>query len=120
MQEPHSPVDGSTFDVSEIAREMRGEGAYARAGHTARTLVREADLRVVLIVMKAGAAIKEHRAAETASIHSLGGHVRLRLPNRVADLPSGRLLVLEAGLQHNVEALEESTLLLTLGWRAKS
>ncbi|MDQ2668888.1 MAG: hypothetical protein M3Z05_23260 [Gemmatimonadota bacterium] len=46
--------------------------------------------------------------------------MRLRLPNRVVDLPNGRLLVLEGGLQHNVEALEESTLLLTLGSRAKT
>jgi quercetin dioxygenase-like cupin family protein len=64
--------------------------------------------------------MKEHRVAETASVHALAGHVRLNLPDRVADLPSGRLLVLEGGLQHSVEALEESTLLLTLGWRAKS
>ena len=98
---------------------MRGEDDYARNGHTARTLVREADLRIVLIVMKSGSVVKEHRADETASIHSLAGHVRLRLPDRVADLPAGKLLVLERGLQHNVEALEESTLLLTLGWRAK-
>jgi quercetin dioxygenase-like cupin family protein len=59
----------------------------------------------------------EHRLAETASIHAVTGRVRLRLPDRVADLSTGRLLVLEPGLPHDVEALEESTLLLTLGWR---
>jgi quercetin dioxygenase-like cupin family protein len=120
MQEPQSPVQGSSFDLTEIARELRGEGAYVRDGHTARTLVREADLRVVLVAMRAGAVIKEHQAADTASIQTLGGHLRIRLPDRVVELSSGRLLVLERGLQHNVEAIEESTLLLTLGWRAKS
>jgi quercetin dioxygenase-like cupin family protein len=117
MEEPHSPVQGSTFDIAPIAKEMRGEGAYERDGHTARTLVREPDLRVVLVVMKGGGIIKEHRAHETASIHMLSGHARVRLRDRVVDLTSGRLLVLEGGLLHSVEAVDESAFLLTLGWR---
>ncbi len=113
-------VHSASFDMVDIAREMRREDTYVRDGHTARTLVREADLRIVLIVMRAGATMKEHQVAETASVHALSGHVRLRLPDRAVELSTGRLLVLEPGLRHNVEALEESTLLLTLGWRAKS
>jgi quercetin dioxygenase-like cupin family protein len=93
MQDLHA-VQSTAFDIVDIAREMREQDAYARDGHTARTLVREADLRIVLMVMKAGSIIKEHRVAETATVHSLGGHVRLHLPDKVADLPNGRLLVL--------------------------
>ena len=114
MEQPH-PVQGNAFDTAPLARELRGEAAYEREGHTARTLVREADLRIVLMVMKAGAIIKEHRANETASVYTLSGHVRLRMGDRVVDLPSGRLLVLERELPHNVEAVDESSVLLTLG-----
>ena len=67
MEQPH-PVQGIAFDTAPIAQEMRGEAAYEREGHTARTLVREADLRIVLMVMKSGGTIKEHRAKETASV----------------------------------------------------
>jgi quercetin dioxygenase-like cupin family protein len=119
MQEPHSPVQGTTFDIAPIAAEMRREEVYEREGHTARTLVRETDLRVVLVVMKGGGVIKEHRAKETASIHVLSGRVCVRLRDRSVDLPGGRLLVLERGLPHNVEAAEESAFLLTLGWHEK-
>jgi quercetin dioxygenase-like cupin family protein len=98
---------------------MRGEDAYRREGHTARTLVREEDMRIVLVVMSAGARIKEHRANETVSIQALRGQVRLRLPDRTADLPAGRLLVLERGLPHDVEAVSESAFLLTLGWHGE-
>ncbi|MBK8169035.1 MAG: AraC family ligand binding domain-containing protein [Sandaracinaceae bacterium] len=97
---------------------MRTSDAYVREGHTARTLVREDDVRLVLVVMKAGARIAEHRANETALVHTLTGHVRLRLPEKTADLPAGRLLVLESGMQHDVEAIVDSAFLLTLGWRA--
>jgi len=42
--------------------------------------------------------------------------VRLHLPDRAVDLPAGSLLVLEKALPHDVEAIEDSTFLLTLGW----
>ena len=99
---------------------MRREESYRREGHTARTLVREPDTRIVLVVMKAGARIAEHRSDETASIHTLSGHLRLQLPDRVAELPTGHLLVLAAGLRHDAEAAADSAFLLTLGWQPKS
>ncbi len=117
MTKPAHPVGGATFDLAAVEREMRREDAYLREGHTARTLVREPDLRIVLVVMKAGARMAEHRAGETVSVHALSGHVRLRLPDTTVELPFGRLLVLEKGLRHDVEANEESAFLLTLGWK---
>jgi quercetin dioxygenase-like cupin family protein len=117
MSKPETIVRGAVFDLAAIDAELRREDAYGRDGHTARTLVREGDIRVVLIVMRAGARIAEHRANETASIHALSGHVRLRLPDRDAELLAGRLLVLERGLPHDVEAISESAFLLTLGWK---
>lgn len=84
MTEPAPTGHGATFDLGAVDREMRQEAAYLREGHTARTLVREPDLRVVLVVMKAGARIAEHHADETASVHALSGHIRLRLPDKGA------------------------------------
>ena len=106
-----------TFDLAAVDSELRKEAAYERDGHTARTLVRKPDLRIVLIVMKPGARIAEHRADETASVHALSGHVRVRLPDKVVDLAAGRLLVIERELKHDLEAVVESAFLLTLGWR---
>jgi quercetin dioxygenase-like cupin family protein len=119
MSKPEATTKGAIFDIAAAGAEMRHEEAYVGEGHTARTLVRQPDLRIVLVVMKAGARIAEHRAKDTASIHTVSGHIRLRLPDQVADLPSGRLLVLERGLLHDVEAIAESAFLLTLGWEAK-
>ena len=119
MQEPHSPVQGSHFDIAPIAAEMRGEAGYEHSGHTARALVRESDLRVMLLVMKAGSVIKEHSAKETASVYTVSGHLRVRLPTGVVDVPSGRLLVLERGMVHSVEAVEESSFLLSRGSHEK-
>jgi quercetin dioxygenase-like cupin family protein len=119
MSKPEPIHQGAVFNLAAIDAEMRGEDAYQRDGHAARTLVREDDIRIILMVMRAGARIAEHRANDTASIHTLSGNVRLRLPDRDAELPAGRLLVLERGLRHDVEAVAESAFLLTLGRQAK-
>lgn len=116
MTKPVATAGGATFDLAAIDREMRREDAYLREGHTARTLVREPDLRIVLVAMRAGSQMSEHRANETASVHTLSGHIRLRLPDKEVELPAGRLLVLGKGLSHDVQAIDESAFLLTLGW----
>jgi quercetin dioxygenase-like cupin family protein len=113
------PAHGGAFDLVKIAAELRTADEYAREGHTAHTLLREDDLRIVVVVMKAGARMGEHRAQETAAIHGLSGHVRLHLPDEAMDVRAGHLLVLERGLHHDVEAVVESAFLLTLGWQAK-
>jgi quercetin dioxygenase-like cupin family protein len=127
MARPDSPEFGTIFDFEAIDREMRSEEAYLREGHTARALVREHDMRVVLIAMKAGARIAKHVANETVSIQTLAGGLRLQLPrlarqreDRIVDLPLGRLLVLERGLEHDVEAVGDSAFLVTFGWNDKA
>ncbi|MCB9707251.1 MAG: hypothetical protein H6714_00475 [Myxococcales bacterium] len=95
---------------------MRQEDAYQRAGHTARTLVRSADLRVVALVMKAGARIAEHQAPQSASIQTVSGHLRLHLPDRTVDLPAGQIPALAPGLRHDLEATADTMFVLTLGF----
>ena len=119
MTKPSSIMDGAEFDLALAASQLRSVAAYELDGHTARTLVREPAMRVVLIVMKAGAKIAEHHAEETASIHALTGHLRLQLPRRTVDLAPGHVLVLSPQLAHDVEAINDAAFLLTLARGAK-
>jgi quercetin dioxygenase-like cupin family protein len=127
MPRPESPEFGAVFDLAEVAQEMRNEAEYAHDhGHAARTIVRADDLRVVLIALRAGGQIAEHVAQATVAIQVLSGRVRVRLPrlarqheDRFEEMSPGRLLAMEGGLPHSVEALEESALLLTLGWQER-
>jgi hypothetical protein len=88
------------------------EGAYRLDGHTTRTLVREPAMRIVLLVMRAGAKIAEHRSQDTASIHALAGHVRLMLP--IAPWIFRRQAPRDRAGVHDVEAVADSAFLLTL------
>ncbi len=120
MPRPEVPQDGVIIDLSAAEQELRGQETYAREGHTARTLLRAPDLRVVLVTMKAGSRIGEHRARESVSLHAISGHVRLHVQERCVDLPAGQLLLLAQGVEHDVEAVADSALILTLGWRAEA
>lgn len=104
------------FDLPPMIEKLRAEPAWKTEGHNAATIVKYPDLRIVLLALQAKAVIREHRADARISVQALTGHARLRLPHRVVDLPAGRGVALERGLLHDVEAIEESALLLTLSW----
>ncbi|MBI5169131.1 MAG: AraC family ligand binding domain-containing protein [Candidatus Eisenbacteria bacterium] len=95
---------------------MRKEGPWLQHGRNALTLAKYADLRIVYMLMKAGTRLPQHHATGRISVQTVTGHVRLHLSERTVELPAGHLLALEQEVQHDVEAIEESTILLTLAW----
>ncbi len=119
----HESIDGTLsgpllqFDLAgELDRLHRDESWQNPTGRCSKTLVKYADLRIVLIAMKANTRMHEHTAAGRISVHSLDGYIRLHLPERVVDLPAGQLLALDQCVPHDVEAAEDSAFLLTLSW----
>jgi quercetin dioxygenase-like cupin family protein len=102
--------------ASELEQLHRDESWLQPTGRSSRTLVKYPDLRILLIAMKANTRMHEHTAAGRISVHTLDGHIRLHLPDRVVDLSAGNLLVLDQCVSHDVEASEDSAFLLTLSW----
>src|SRR6185369_6046321 len=116
------PLAGSLlgFDfAAELAR-LRQETPWTAHGSNGVTLVKHPDLRIVLMALKAGVRIEEHKADGRMSIQALSGAVRLKLSEGTVDLRAGHLLVLDRGVPHDLEALEESELLLTIAWRGEA
>jgi quercetin dioxygenase-like cupin family protein len=103
-----------SVDLAATAQALHATEAHAPGSHGARTLVREPDLRVVLLVLAPGAKIPDHHVKDTATIQVLDGSVRVGVEDRVIELFAGQLLPLERGLEHDVAARERTTLLLTL------
>jgi hypothetical protein len=67
--------------------------------------------------MKANTQMNQHRAEGRVSIHQLLGNICVRLSDQKVILSAGELLVLDCGVLHDLEALEESAFLLTISWR---
>ena len=104
-----------SFDLNAEIEGLRKENAW-QGGRDSKTLVKHADFRVVLTVLKAGARLHEHKAAGRISVQTVAGHIQMHVEEKVFDLPAGHLLALERAIPHDVEALEDSAFLLTIAW----
>lgn len=107
------------FDLEKEADRLRGEEPWSLHGRNALTLVKYPDLRVVYIIMRAGRRLEEHHAGATVSVHVLNGHVRLHLDEMLVDLPARHLLALERDVPHDLEAIKDSAVLLTIAWHGE-
>ena len=107
---PHIEYD-IAVELDSLQREPGWE-----AGHTARTLVKYDNLRVVLIAVKARNRIPAHQTEGRITIHTIRGHLRVHAAGRTFDVPANRLLALDHDLRHDVEALEDSGFLLSIAW----
>jgi quercetin dioxygenase-like cupin family protein len=106
------------IDFERELQQLRREDSWQReTGRSSKTLAKYPDFRIVLILMKSGTRMRQHRAEGRISIQPLKGQVRIHLADRKVTLSTGRLLVLDCGVLHDVEALEESALLLTISWQ---
>jgi len=101
----------------ELEKLKDAESWQRETGRSSETIVKYPEFRIVLIRMKPGSYMSHHRAEGPISVHAILGKIRVHLPDdRVEELVQGDLLAIEHGLEHDVEALEESAFLLTIAW----
>jgi quercetin dioxygenase-like cupin family protein len=115
-QRPARRLEGAAlgFDLAREVASLREEEAWRRGDRNAKTLVEQPGLRVVLSALHAGTHVREHRTDGWVTIQTLEGHIRVAAQGETLDLPEGRILALESGVPHDVEAIEQSAFLLTI------
>lgn len=101
----HARLDRETFRLtrSEI---------LVRSGRSARTLVNDGSLRVMLIALSAGNEIPEHHMDGPVLLQGVYGSVRVRVGEEVRILEAGDLLSLAAGRPHVVDSPSGGVFLL--------
>lgn len=105
-----------TFNLEAEIDRLRLEEHWLKDGRISETLVKYSDFRIVLVLMRAGTLMQEHKADARISIHALGGRLSVQLPEKTVELSAGDLLVLEKSLPHDVKATEDSAFLLSISW----
>ena len=104
-----------TFDLDKEIQQLRSEGRW-QSGHTAKTLVKFPNFRVVLITMKTGGRLEKHRTEGRISVQTLTGRISFRIADQSMDLSAGQMLTLEREIPHDIEAVTDSAFLLTIAW----
>lgn len=85
-----------------------------RHGRNARTLLKEGPLRVTLVIVRAGGRVAAHRAGGPITVHVLDGDIGFGAAGQEHRLAADDLLVVEAGLEHEVASEAGETFLLTV------
>lgn len=102
------------FDVDAETDATRRRAATSPAGRSATTLVKEGPLRIEAVSLAKGARLRAHAVAGAVSIQVLRGRVRVVTPGGDHELAAGALVALAAGVRHDVLALRDATLLITI------
>lgn len=108
-----------TLDLNREIEQLRSEGRW-QSGHTAKTLAKYPDFRVVLVVIKAGGRLEKHRTDGRIAVHTLDGRIRFSTGERSLELAAGQMLMLEHDIPHDVEGIVDSAFLLNIAWRDAS
>ncbi len=107
------------FDLAQEADALRLEEGWRNSGHSAKSLAKHGDRTIVLIAIKRETRIKEHQTDGAVSIHVLAGHIAVHVGTKTIDAPIGSLIAFDRGVPHDVEALEDSTFVLSVCARLK-
>lgn len=77
-------------------------------------LIKTDHFEVLRLVVPRGKYIPRHKTHGEVTLHCLEGRVRMKLDDRIVELAAGDLMYLDANCPHDVKALEDSTILVTL------
>ncbi len=86
----------------------------ALAAHKTHTLYKSNALELFRLVLPAGKAVPEHRVAGELTVQCLEGHIVFHLGGRATAMRAGELMCVASGAPHALEAVQDSSVLVTL------
>jgi len=98
--------------ADEISR-LRQKLESSKEDRQAASLVKDYGLNVMLMLLKKGARLHEHRTKGPLTVHVVSGFVLFVAANSHNELAAGTIVAVDRDVPHRLEALEESVLLLT-------
>lgn len=103
------------FSLTALAREQLEAAGRATSGRSAHTVFggHEHVLRQTVVALMAGQRLDEHENPGEATLHVLMGRVRLHAGDDTWEGSTGDLIAIP-NARHSLEAVEGSTILLTV------
>jgi len=108
------PREGGMLSLNimdEIAH-LKARPEWSAADRLSASLVKDDALNILLMLLKKGARLPEHRTKGPIALHVLSGAVRFTARDRAAQLAPGTIAALDRNVVHELEALDESIVLL--------
>jgi quercetin dioxygenase-like cupin family protein len=100
--------------LSDAVATLRAEARPTVQGHRQVTLLHGQTLRLVLFAFEAGGHLPIHEPPGPVTLQGVTGILRVRTPDDAYDLAAGQLLLLDAGVSIDVDAVGEADMLLSI------
>jgi quercetin dioxygenase-like cupin family protein len=99
---------------AEIAR-LKSEPAWADNDRHGSSLVKGDGINVALVMLKKGAKLQEHHTRAPITVYVIEGKINFVAKGRSQIAAAGTIVALDRAIEHSVEAVEESAIVLTVG-----
>ncbi len=119
LHDVNRKLDGPllVFDLPLLTEKIKQEDIWYTSDRNAVTLFKSENLSLVLIALRVGAEIDFRRSENIICLQLLGGKIELQATNETILLEQGHLLTLHENRPHNLLAIRETVLLLSVANR---
>jgi len=93
---------------------VRREPEWVSGKRNSVTFVKTSNLSVVLAAIKKGATLCGHEVDGSITMQVLSGTIKAGVSGEPRRLAAGTVIALDKGIPHDIQALQDSELLLTL------
>jgi quercetin dioxygenase-like cupin family protein len=101
------------LNITDEVTRLKAKPEWSSEDRLAVSLVKDDALNILLMVLKRGARLAEHRTKGPIAVKVLTGSVRFSAGSEQTALSAGHIAALDRNVAHSLEALEESVVLLT-------
>lgn len=102
-----------SIGLADEVTKLKQTPTWASEDRHAASLVKDGPLNVLLMVLKNGAELSEHRTRGPITVHVLSGSIRFCAGSDQITLSAGSMAALDRDIAHSLTALEETSMLLT-------
>ena len=102
------------IDLEQAASKLQSQSSSEKPKHRQETLYRHGPLTIALFLFDQGASMPQHAAEGVVTVQVLQGRLRMTAEGEIHDMPAGSILVFAPGVQHDVQAIEPTRMLLTV------
>ena len=102
------------MDLNEFAKMIKSEKAWKEKDRNAMTVYKSDGMRMVLIALHKNAVLERHTANGIISVQVLDGEINFSTDDQTVNLQESQAIALHKMIPHEVTAIKESVILLTL------
>jgi quercetin dioxygenase-like cupin family protein len=100
------------MDLARFIKQIKNEETWDKNDRNGITIFKTDNLTTVLTCLHKDALIKDNIVDGIFQVQVLGGRIRVTTADGDTDLEEGEMMVFHPGVQHSIEALKKSNLLL--------